>query len=179
MPSIVDSWIDVLRGYHPLWSLTKAVKVAPASEANAKIGRVGRLNSNGEWVAGPGTAAEVPMIILPENSVATGWQAPDFTTGLPEGVRHCLVGTGAYECQTTEYDTAQSYNVNDVLTATSNGLLTKAGAAMHTSWVVGIVSYAQIGEGINFFVGQAGPSGQNVFRKNVLTFYTYFHPKTA
>lgn len=179
MPSIVDSWLDVLRGYHPLWSLTKAVRVESASEPNAKIGRVGRLNASGEWVAGPGTAAEVPLFILPENSVGVGWQSPDFTTGLPQGMRHCLVGLGAFECQTTEYDTGQSYSVNDVLTATPNGLVTKAGAAMHTSWVIGIVSYAQVGEGINYFVGTEGPSGVNVFRRNVLTFWTYFHPKVA
>ncbi|MEM3075151.1 MAG: hypothetical protein QW727_04395, partial [Candidatus Pacearchaeota archaeon] len=144
MPSVVDNWIDVIRGFHPLYALTKSVRVHSASESNAKVGRVGKLDSNGLWTAGPGTGSEVPMIILPENTVGQGWQSSDlFYTGLPEGMRHVLVGLAGYECQTTEYDTAQTYNVNSVLTATANGLLTTAGAAMHSSWVCGIVSYAQ------------------------------------
>lgn len=181
MASVVDNWIDVIRGFHPLYSLTKAVRIASSSESNALTGRVGKLNANGEWEHGPGSGAEVPMILLPETSVSQTWMGDFFTSGLPQGVRHVLVGLAGYECQTTEFDETQTYAPNQLLSANTSGKLTNnvggVAVAIHTHWVCGITSYANIGEGINFYVGQTGTEGQNVFRKNVLTFYTYFHPK--
>lgn len=65
----------------------------------------------------------------------------------PNGISSGLVATGAYEFETTEFDTAQTYAANAPLIAPANdtnsavgGVLTSAGVTVGTTLICGIVS---------------------------------------
>jgi hypothetical protein len=74
----------------------------------------------------------------------------DWYSIAPKGIMSGLVATGAYELETTEYDTAQTYTPNQALRAVSNdsdatagtggGCLTNQGVTVGTNAFVGVVS---------------------------------------
>lgn len=103
-------------------------------------GSVISLNANGKYIlgcpAGSGVNRPVPFISM-KNSFD-----PDVTTGLSDGVysTYSAVGgiitaipaTAGYEMETTEFDDAATYHVNDGVipgTSTKTGLVTVATAA--------------------------------------------------
>lgn len=97
----------------------------------------------------------------------------DFYAIEPGGVMSGLVATGAYELETTEYDSSRSYNPNDVLIAVANdtdstpltggGCLTNNGTA-YTNAVVGIVSRGEY---------------TNAYGKSVVAFWPVFLPSSV
>ena len=119
------------------WPSPHAVDFVAKLSANVTIdpvyaGRVVYLNSVGQFEMGlPNTIGAGHMAIFLFNnsddpdvknaaddpaSVAGGWVpiAPQYPTGGMMG----LVAAGAYELESTEYDSAQSYVPGDCLTAT-------------------------------------------------------------
>lgn len=112
---------------------------------------------------GPGTSGGVALfktgvedtqmgIFLLQGSDAYDVANPggtDWYAVAPKGVMSGLVAVGAYELETTEYDTAQTYSPNDVLRAVSNdvddtpetggGTLTND-ADVYVDAIVGVVS---------------------------------------
>lgn len=79
-----------------------------------------------------------------QNGGGTTWYAI-----APKGISSGLVATGAYELETTEFDTAQTYTANQPLravaadtdaSATGGGTLTNQGFTFGTNAYVGVVS---------------------------------------
>lgn len=184
MAQMFDHAIKVLRGFDPITALTKVFPIASGQENNALEGRVGHLDSNGQWVPG-GTGTQVPIFLLPEPNRLVDGQ-PYFQMGLPEtaNYRYGLVGLAGFEIQTTEFDTSKTYVTNAILTANSDGTLTTPTTALNETmnvWVCGICSYAQIGEGTDIYRPQSLTKGTKVtadyLGKPVLTLWTYFLPQ--
>jgi hypothetical protein len=98
----------------------------------------------------------------------------------PTGVMSGLVATGGYELQTTEYNTALTYLVNQPLTASATGVLTNAAVTVYTTWICGICS--SFSQGDNQQAGDVqtaspgSPVGRNAHGVDVLTFWSYFLP---
>ena len=88
----------------------------------------------------------------------------------PSGKINCLVASGSYELETTEFDTAQTYLPNEPLRAGTDGKLTNQSVVLFSqndspqtssTAVVGIVSRGK---------------RTNAYGKSVLTFWTVWAP---
>lgn len=84
----------------------------------------------------------------PDVSNYGGTAAGNWVAVRPSGKNSCLVATGGYELATTEFDTNQTYALNDTLTAptgtttATSGKLTNQSAVPYTNPVCGVVSRA-------------------------------------
>lgn len=95
----------------------------------------------------------------------------DFYAVAPKGVMSGLVATGAYELETTEYNTALTYTVNEPLRAIADdttvsstvdgGRLTNASVTVGTTAYVGVVSRGTY---------------TNAYGKSVLAFWPVYAP---
>lgn len=134
---------------------------------------------------GPGTQGGVPLfktgviakqmgIFLLQGSDHTDVSNPggtDWTAIAPTGVMSGLVATGAYELETTEYDTEETYSPNDPLRAQADdtdedvgGVLTKAGFTFGTNAYVGVVSRGTY---------------TNAYGQTALAFWPVYEPTSA
>jgi hypothetical protein len=171
---MTDHTLDVLKGWLPgnMGSLDKSAKLS----ANVTVdpvyaGRVGHLNSEGEFELGA-TGTQMP-IFFTQNSDDTDVNNPntggdDFAAITSRGTMSGVVATGGYEIETTEFDSAQTYAVNDIVravasnsNATTGGRITNASFTLFTNAGVGVVSKAVY---------------QNCHRKNVLRLWTAYIP---
>lgn len=174
---MTDHTLDVCKGWLPgnMGALDKSAKLS----ANVTIdpvyaGRVAHLNNEGEFEMGV-LGTQMP-IFLTQNSDDTDVRNPntgaeDFAAITSTGVMSGVVATGGYEVESTEFDSAQTYAVNDVLravssnsNATTGGRLTNASFTLGTTAGVGVVSKQVY---------------KNSHRKNVLRFWTAFIPGQA
>ncbi len=137
---------------------------------------------------GPGTSGPIPLFSTGVNGHQMGififQGSGDFDVSnpggtdwypvAPKGILNGLVATGAYELETTEYDTAQTYNPNDLLRARADdtndadevggGCLTNQTITLHTNAVVGVVSRGEY---------------TNSHGKSVLAFWPVYCPGTG
>lgn len=124
------------------------------------------LDSNGEFIKGcpAGAAGNKPMPIFMSNS------QDDFDTNsdkgnISGGVMNGLVGTGAFEVETTEYTATSTYAPNDLLQGKTDGKVDLLGRLPYDELTaVGVVS-----KGVS--VNRDG--------KNVLSFWTVYLPAGA
>jgi len=196
-----DHALNVVRGWNPP---THLQKVAPVDSALLQTisswpaGRVGFVSGSGGnagtiTLATPTNVSGNPMPLY----LLQGGQSYDVSdTGVnaagnivqvnasPGGMITGLVATGGFELQTTEYYTSGTYAPNTPLTVRLDsdnvgGLITNG--AFYTNWVCGIASlhwgydYQALGPGQY----PTSPVGVNAMRRNVLTFWSYFLPKTS
>lgn len=148
-----DHTLDALKGWLPgnMGSLDKSAKLsAEVTVDPVYAGRVAHLNDAGEFELGV-TGTMMP-IFLTQNSDDPDVRNPstgldDFQEISSRGNMSGLVATGGYEVESTEYDSAQTYHVNDVLravasnsNATTGGRLTNASFTLGTTAGVGVVS---------------------------------------
>lgn len=177
------------------WPSPHAVDFGAKLSANVTIdpvfaGRCVHLNDDGEYEMGvPTTAPGAGKIYMPiwlfqnsddpdvsndggitgsESDEPGGWMAI-----APTGVIMGLVGAGAYELETTEFEPeaslGSSYAPNDALTATNNNTNAVTGGRMtkgepYTDPIVGIVSRAV---------------SVNSHRKNALGFWPFVLPPSS
>lgn len=114
-----DHTLDALKG----WFAPSALDYVAKLSANVTIdplpaGRCVHLNSSGQFETGA-QLLQMPIFLLQgsadfdvSNPGSTNWQAI-----APVGWMSGLVATGAYELQTTEFDSTQTYAPNDHLNA--------------------------------------------------------------
>lgn len=185
---IFEHRLMLVAGYYGRGMLQIAVKYKSDQVANAIAGRAGYLDANGEWVAGPPPAKKGPPLfvwrgvgqpdVLNDGVAADGtvyWRNPNLF-----GVITCFSGTGGFELQTTEFNTASTYNNGDALTVAADGKLDVTTAAPYgTTAVVGFCSpHRQQPE--NFLPsGGLTPTGNDANLRPVLNFYTCFYAASA
>lgn len=115
-------------GEHALEYRARISEAAKALIDPIPPGRVGYLNSDGEFALGLGTAAVMPLFIWPRSNDPDvenygGDPASEKFTFVsvmphPDGNEALfLVGSGAYELASTEFDSGQSYARNTFLTS--------------------------------------------------------------
>lgn len=119
-----ESFLDPIKGWFSPESLHTVAKKAAAVTFDIPAGRCVSLNSSGEFITG--IATKRMGMFLFQGSDALDVTNPSGTTAkgtfvsqpiLPNGAMMALVAAGAYELSTTEYDRAQTYVVNDYLSA--------------------------------------------------------------
>lgn len=183
--------LDAVKGWFHLAALDKSAKLSSTLLGSTTVpaGRVAVIDDNGEFVLNRTTITntETAMPIFLWN----GSDHPDVyndgtssVTGTvhwygisPTGVMSGLVATGGYELQTTEFDDTQTYVANDLLTASTAGVLTNASAVQYTNWICGVASWHVNAD--NQTAAATGPVGTNAHGVETLTFWSYFLPAAA
>jgi len=181
--------LDPLKGWFHLSALDKSAKLSAvllAAATTVPAGRVAVLDDNGEFTldrtAITNAATAMPIFLW------NGKDHPDVyndgtspTTDVvhwyaisPTGVMSGLVATGGYELQSTEYDTAQTYTPNQLLTADTDGVLSNQSAVQFTNWICGVCSWHVQAD--NQAAAPTGPEGTNAHGVGTLSFWTYFLP---
>jgi hypothetical protein len=120
MAQMFDHTLDAVKGWFHMAALDFTAKLS-ASEtysANVYAGRCVYLDSSGEFRLGC-TGNKMPIFLLQNNtdSDVTNAGGGVWYPIAPAGNLTGLVAKGAYELETTEFDTAQTYYPNDYLKA--------------------------------------------------------------
>lgn len=157
------SRLEGVKGYFSETALDFGCKLSANVEFTPPPGRCGHINSDGEWETGV-TGGQTPMFIKedPRGPSHNNPGAPTWYSALPPDGKVmilALVGFGAYELETTEYDTTKTYAIDDPLRALHDnsdsavgGTLTNAGVTTMTASsdpsaataIVGRVSHAPL-----------------------------------
>ena len=181
-----EQGLDAVKGWFHLAALDKSAKLNSTlltDTTAVPAGRVAHLDSNGEFLLGA-SGTEMPIFLwngkdhpdVYNSGVSPTTSTTHWTAISPTGVMSGLVATGAYELQTTEYETG-SYAINDPLTAdnlasTTDGKLAKRTAGYQ---ICGICSVHVGGEqGVS--QGTANPVGTNAHGTSTITFWPVFLP---
>lgn len=180
--------LEVVRGPGiERWALVKIAKISDNVTFSLNQGRVVHINASGEFETG-GTGTQMPMYLWrPANALDVekiSSRYASMTTGAyrvyqaqPSGDTVAFVATGGFEFWSSEYDTAQTYAINELLTTTvanttlaTGGVLTNVGTSTSdkvrpfVDYVCGVVS---------------GPEQANQHRTTMLPFYSYFLPQNV
>ena len=174
-----DHTLDAIKGWFHMAALDYTAKISANVTVSTYAGRCVHVNASGEFELGA-LGSQMPIFLLQNssdndviNSGGTTWY-PIGPTGTITG----LVGSGSYELETTEFDSALTYAPNEYLrcksssnSSTDGGLLTnastvaaEAGSGNPTN-IVGVVS--------------RGVRKRQSDRNNVLAFWTVYKPGKA
>lgn len=175
MAQMFDHTLDAVKGWFHMAALDFTAKLSSTETVTAYAGRVVHLNDDGEFELGC-KGSQMPIFLLQNggdsdvtNDGGTVW----YPIG-PDGNLTGLVAKGAYELETTEYDSAQTYVPNDYLKAnntdgnaakgklTNQGISTLVNGGSNPTAIVGVVSRA--------------PRKRQSDRNNVLAFWPVYHP---
>lgn len=133
--------LDIAKGwFHPA-ALDYSAKLSANVTFDVPAGRVAHLNAAGEFEMGVGETDMAIFLLQGERDYDVAnpgtTRAGNFMHRAiaPTGVMSGVVATGAYEIESTEFDTTREYLPNDLLTATADndnlatgGVLTNAGS---------------------------------------------------
>lgn len=171
--------LDVPKGWFEPSALDKDAKLSADVAFTLPAGRVVHLNAAGEFEPGIG-ATDMAIFALQASNDYDVSNPGTTASGLfmhqaiaPTGKMSGLVATGAYEIQSTEFDSSQTYAPGDLLTApTGNtlgdantaGVLTNAAVAQYDDPVCGVV---------------ANGAFKNAHGVNVLDFWPVYLPGAA
>ena len=191
--------LDPLKGWFHLAALDHSAKLDAtllASATATPAGRVAVINDVGEFVLNRTGLSRNELTAMPI-FLWNGSDHPDVyndgtspVTGTvhwygiaPTGVMSGLVATGGYELQTTEFDGTQAYLPNDLLTASTAGILTNQSVTVLATWICGVASsHVQGDNQVTGTVQAASPGcpvGLNAHGVEVLSFWSYFLPGLA
>ena len=172
-----DHTLDAIKGWFHMAALDYTAKLSSnVTVATVYAGRCVHVNATGEFELGC-TGSQMPIFLLQnsdDNDVSNDGGTTWYPIG-PTGVITGLVALGAYELETTEFDSALTYAPNDYLRCKSSsnssadgGLLTndstvaaEAGSGNPTN-IVGVVS--------------RGVRKRQLDRNNVLAFWPTYKP---
>ena len=165
------------KGWSGLTSLDIARPFDSSVTGTVPAGRCVSLNASGNFVLGLSGNRAMPLFTMRSSedldvkNESTGvipWDSPQ-----PRGFVAALVATGGYEIETPEFDTGQTYAVNDTLTADASGLLTNVNAVPYTNPVVGVCSWHTTGKP---GTTATGPVGTNAHGVTTLSFWPVYLP---
>ena len=180
--------LDTKKGWFHMAALDKSAPLGAALLAAATdvpAGRVASIDANGEFQLGNGgNGTAMPIYLWNGNDhpdVLNDGVSPvsgntNWVAIAPTGIMSGLVATGGYELQTTEFDSDQTYAINDLLTADANGVMTNSGAVQFTSWICGVCSPHGQAAVEDAASGIDSPVGDNAHGVEVLNFWSYFLP---
>jgi hypothetical protein len=175
MAQMFDHTLDAVKGWFHMAALDFTSKISADETDSAYVyaGRVVHLDNDGEFRLGC-TGSHMPIFLLQngtDSDVANAGGGVWYPIS-PEGNITGLVAKGAYELETTEFDSTQTYYPNDYLrcgtTGAANGRLTNEGvrtlvnAGSNPTAIVGVVSRA--------------PRKRQTDRSTVLAFWPVYHP---
>ena len=190
-----DHELQPIKGWYPFVSLDKTAPLDEEYLATLTAwpkGRVGYIHTNGKFrlADGQNLTTQMPYYLwhggsdLDTISKGVGVDGRlEWANALPAGVITGLPATGAYEIQTTEFDTTATYPPNTFLTAGVDadnvpGLLKPISGNVSANWVCGIASL-HCNERWDQVTQPTSAKGVNAHGKAVLTLHTYFLPKLS
>ena len=150
-----DHTLDAIKGWFHMAALDFTAKLSSNVTIDVVYaGRCVHINSDGEFELGC-TGSQMPIFLLQnsdDNDVANSGGTKWYPIG-PSGNITGLVAKGAYELETTEFDSANTYAPNEYLrcksssnSSTDGGLLTNSGVSTlenggsNPTAIVGVVS---------------------------------------
>ena len=177
-----DHTLDAIKGWFQMAALDYTAKLSSnVTVTTVYAGRCVHLNASGEFELGC-LGSQVPIFLLQnsdDNDVSNTGGTTWYPIG-PTGTVTGLVALGAYELETTEFDSAYTYAPNDFLrcksssnSSTDGGLLTKNGVTTlenSTSLGAGTNPTAVVG------VVSRGVRKRQSDRNNVLAFWPIYKP---
>lgn len=149
MSQMYERMLNPLKGWPNPACLDYVAKAAP--NVNIASGACCSLNSAGQLVLGV-VRHHMGLFVFRGTSAAdVSNPGGNYWTAItPTGAMVCLVASGSYELETTEFDTTRTYAINDLLRArTTDGKLTNENVVLFSQTntpassataVVGIVS---------------------------------------
>ena len=176
MAQMFDHTLDAVKGWFHMAALDFTAKISADETGSAYVfaGRVVHLDNNGDFKLGC-TGSQMPIFLLQNGNDADVSNAGGgvWYPINPEGNITGLVAKGAYELETTEFDTSRTYYPNDYLRCdtasaavagklTNNGLSTLVNGGSNPTAIVGVVSRA--------------PRKRQTDRNTVLAFWPVYHP---
>jgi len=161
-----DHTLNVIKGPSLMHRLD--FRAAPAASEAIAAGSVCSINAAGQLIAGctVGAAMNRPMPMFSIQNV-DDFDANSDVGNISGGVMSAIVATGGFEIETTEYDTAGTYNPNDFLTA--DGVNTGDVKRMVEAPYGGQVGVGVVSEG----------TSTNADGKSVIRFWTVYLPGGA
>lgn len=170
--------LDAVKGWFDMSSLDFCAKMSSSVTITAYAGRVVHLNDDGEFEMGC-TGDQMAIFLLwnsnqpsVSNASANNHWFPIGPTGTNTG----LVATGAYELETTEYDTDQTYLPNQPLRAVASNTNQTTGGRLTNQGVVRRASATpQLATAICGIVSRE-PRKRQSDREEVLSFWPVYEP---
>jgi len=178
--------LDFLKGWPNEYALDFSARFsADMEKTDMSGGCVAHLDADGEFMPGAkGTQVPIFMINGPNDLDVDNDGGDEWTAIAPRGEASGLVGIDAFELETTEFETSQTYAPNDILHSptedqVTNGSENDAGKlykrkgwtgggngalTLNTDSVCGIVSRGK---------------RTNAHGRTVLAFWTFFHPSAS
>lgn len=150
-------------------------------------GRVVHIDSNGNFNAGLGANTNMPLFLFRGSespsvySSGTVGESVEWVSGYSDANRTgdgaiAYVATGGFELQSTEFDSSQTYNINDLLTSDADGKLTNVGVTLYTTPVVGVASVHENMQNYDMESFTPSPVGTTVNNVSVITFWSVYLP---
>lgn len=190
LTQMTANMLDPVRGW---WDERQLSRVCPVNGYNGTTatavvaGSVGYLNASGEFVKGGGANARNKMPLFARGGIEDndavryqGNMAAQKSTQVAQGEVgiSALVGTGAYELGTTEYDGAISAGALLMASTSAAGKLATFATSSGTSLYTATADGAFIGNNTNQVVGIAtSASGvKNQYGVNMVYFYVNWWP---
>jgi hypothetical protein len=156
-----DKTLNVIKGPSLMHRLD--FRAAPKAGESINAGSVCSIDANGQLVAGcyAGAAMNRPMPMFAIQNI-NDFDANSDVGNISGGVMSAVVATGGFEVETTEYNAGGTYNPNDLVTARSDGKVTR----MTEGPYGGQVAIGCVSKGVD----------SNADGKMVLRFWTVFLP---
>jgi hypothetical protein len=147
--------LNPLKGWPSQTALDFAAPFASTVTGPVYAGRVGHLNTSGEFELGvpngqSGGKVHMPMWFFPNSDdpdvsndggiYGTSDDDPEGWAGVRRNNVLALVGVGSYELETTEFTTTQTYEPGDALQAATGDLGVVKKGTPYTHMIVGTVS---------------------------------------
>jgi len=188
MPTIPDQvfthMLNPLKGWPSPYALDKTAKYSSNVGYDMVAGQVCHLNSSGELEPGA-YRWQMPLFIFQGVNELDVNNAPTTSSGpwwpvTPTGRIMCLVAKGPFEFWTTEFDTDQTYAINDPLRApTGNSSGSEGTSGVLTNQGVIAISDT-IASGSNKYTNICGIVSGAVYTNNygvsVLPFWPVYYP---
>ena len=174
--------LDIAKGWFEPAALDKDAKLSANVLFTLPAGRVVHLNAAGEFEPGVGQTDMAIFALQASNDYDVA--NPGITPGglfmhqaiAPTGKMSGVVATGAYEIQSTEFDSTQTYVPGDLLTApTGNRLVDAATAGVLTN--VGNGNNGDVQQYVDPCCGVVSDGAfKNAHGVNVLGFWPVYLP---
>lgn len=179
--------LDAVKGWFHMAALDFTAKLSDNVTITAYAGRCVHLNNDGEFEMGV-TGSQMPIFLLQnstDSDVANSGDSNGNGGALwypigPDGNLTGLVAKGAYELETTEFDTAQTYYPNDYLKAVASNSNQTTGGRLTNQSIVTLENSSSLSSSTNptAIVGvvSRAPRKRQSDRNTVLAFWPVYKP---
>ena len=172
-----DHMLNPAKGWPSQAALDFQAKISPNVQYDMNPGQVAHINTAGELEPGV-QLGQMPLFMFQgANDYDVNAERNDQWTPIsPTGRVMCLVATGAYELETTEFDDTQVYNTNDPLSAPIGN---SAGSAGVSGVLTNVSPGTLYGGSMKNRVGVVSRGAfTNCYGKQVISFWPCYLPGT-